>query len=109
MRPMAPVVEVAYLLNFVSTGPIRLCMLPKLKLEPSNAETLSAVTKNGLARAVVGTHLVELLPLTPEVCSSNPVVDKIYIEHLCTVNCIEKTIIKKKETINGIFKNGSLR
>ena len=39
--------------------------------------------------------LKELLP-TPEVCSSNPVIGKIYIVHLFTVNYIEKTKIKEK-------------
>ena len=42
-----------------------------------------------------------------EVCGSNPVIGKIYIEHF-TVNCIEKTKIKKKETGNGPFFNNEL-
>ena len=45
--------------------------------------------------AVVVAQLVELLLPIPEVRGSNPVIGKIYIEHL-TVNCIEKTKIKKK-------------
>ena len=36
------------------------------------------------------------LPLS-DVSSSNPVMGKIYIEHLFTVNCIEKTTNKEKE------------
>ena len=28
----------------------------------------------------------------------------IYIEHLCTANCVEKMKIKKKEAVNGPFK-----
>ena len=44
---------------------------------------------------VVAQLEVRSLPI-PEVPSSNPVVGKIYIEHLFTVNCIEKTKIKKK-------------
>ena len=41
-------------------------------------------------------QLVEgLLPIS-EVRSLNPVIGKIYIEHLFTVNYIEKTKIKKK-------------
>ena len=40
-------------------------------------------------------QLVELSLSIPEVRGSNPVIGKIYIEHL-TVNCIEKTKIKKK-------------
>ena len=35
---------------------------------------------------------------------SNPVIGKIYIEHKFTVNCIEKTKIKKNEAGNGHFK-----
>ena len=34
--------------------------------------------------------------LIPEVRGSNPVIGKIYNEHLFTVNCIEKTKRKKK-------------
>ena len=41
---------------------------------------------------------------TAEVCGSNPDISKIYTEHLFTVNCIEKTTIKKKEAKNGPFK-----
>ena len=45
---------------------------------------------------VVVAQLVEwLLPL-PEVCGLNPVIGKIYIEHLFTINCIENTKINKK-------------
>ena len=45
--------------------------------------------------AVVVAQLVEqLLPIL-EVRCSNPVIGKIYIEHF-TVNCVEKTKIKKK-------------
>ena len=56
-----------------------------------------------MKRAVVVAQLVERLLLTPEVCSSNPVIVKISIEHLFTVNCIEKTKVKKKVTGNGHF------
>ena len=45
--------------------------------------------------AVVVAQLVERLLPIPEVRGSNPVISKIYIEHF-TVNCIEKTKIKKK-------------
>ena len=41
-------------------------------------------------------HLVERLLRIPEVCGSNPVIGKIYIEYLFTVKCIEKMRIKKK-------------
>ena len=44
------------------------------------------------------------LPLS-DVSSSNPVMGKIYIEHLFTVNCIEKTTNKEKEAGNGPIKN----
>ena len=46
------------------------------------------------------TQLAEQPLLIPEVCGSNPVISKIYIEHLFTVS-IEKT---KKEAGNGPLK-----
>ena len=46
--------------------------------------------------AVVVAQKVELLRLTPEVRGSNSVISKICMEHLFTVNSIEKTKIKKK-------------
>ena len=47
------------------------------------------------------TQLAEQPLLIPEVCGSNPVISKMYIEHLFTVS-IEKT---KKEAGNGPLKN----
>ena len=45
----------------------------------------------------------QALPI-PEVHGSNLVIGKkLYIEHLFTVNCIEKTKIKEKEAGNGPF------
>ena len=55
------------------------------------------------AWAVVVAQLVELSLPIPEVQVSNPVIGKIYIEHLFTFSCIEKTKIKKKEAENGPF------
>ena len=49
--------------------------------------------------AVVVAQLVERSLPIPEVHGLNPVISKIYIEHLFTVNCIEKTKIKKKRPI----------
>ena len=46
--------------------------------------------------AVVVTQLVERLLRIPEVLYLNPVIGKFYIEHLFTVNWIEKMKIKKK-------------
>ena len=46
--------------------------------------------------SVVVAQLVERSVQIPEVCGSNPVIGKINIEHLFTVNCIEKTEIKKR-------------
>ena len=43
---------------------------------------------------VVAQLIERSLPI-PEVRGSNPVIDKICIEHLFIVNCIEKTKIKK--------------
>ena len=45
---------------------------------------------------MVVAQLVEWLFPSPEVCSSNPVIGKIYIEHLLTLNCIEKHKNKEK-------------
>ena len=53
---------------------------------------------------MVVAKLVERLLPIPEVSVSNPVFGKIYVEHLFTVNCIEKTKIKKKYAGNGPFK-----
>ena len=59
--------------------------------------------QNIFGAVVLAAQLVEwLLPL-PEVCSLNPVIGKIYIEHLFTVNCIERTKIKKKRPGMGHF------
>ena len=49
-------------------------------------------------------QLVERPLPIPEVRALNPVIGKFYIEHLFTVNCIEKTKIKKKVARNGLFK-----
>ena len=60
--------------------------------------------KNVPSGAVVVAQLVEQLLPKPEVCSLNPVIGKnLYIEHLFTVNCIEKMKIKKKVAGNGPF------
>ena len=45
--------------------------------------------------------------LIPEVCGSNPVIVKIYIERLFTVSCIEKKQIKKKRLGMALLKNPS--
>ena len=45
---------------------------------------------------MVVAQLIERSIPTPEVRGSNPVIGKICIEHLFTVNCIEKMKIKKK-------------
>ena len=65
---------------------------------------LGTVTSLQVTRlvAVVVAQLVERSPPIPEVCSSNPLIGKIYIEHF-TVNCIEKTKNKEKEAGNGQF------
>ena len=55
-------------------------------------------------RAEVVAQLVERLILTPEVCSLSPVIGNLHIANILTINCIEKTKIKKKEAGNGLFK-----
>ena len=63
------------------------------------------LAKHFLFRAVVVAQLVEQSLPTPEVRSSNPVIGKIYIEHLLsTVLKFEKTKIEEKEAGNGPFK-----
>ena len=52
---------------------------------------------------MVATQLVERSLAIPEARGSNPVIGKIYIEHLFIVNCIVKTKINKKEAGNGSF------
>ena len=52
---------------------------------------------------IVVAQLVEQSLRTPEACSSNRVLGKIYIEHLLKVNCINKTKIKKTEAGDGPF------
>ena len=61
---------------------------------------------------MVVAQLVERLLPIPEVRNSNPVIGKIYIEHLFSVNCIKKTKIKKKRPRIAYFflkKRESLR
>ena len=53
--------------------------------------------------AVVVAQLVEHSLLTTDVCGSNPVIGKIYIEHYCELYLKDKN--KEKEAGNGPFKN----
>ena len=46
--------------------------------------------------AVVVAELVERLLPIPEVRGSNPVIGKIYIEHLFIFNCVEGTKFRKR-------------
>ena len=50
---------------------------------------------------MVGAQLAERSLSTPEICGSIPVFGKNFIEHLFTVNCIEKTKIAAAFNING--------
>ena len=57
-------------------------------------------------------QLVERSLPTPEIRGSNPVIGKLLYRTfncLSTVNCIEKTKIKKKEVGNGPFKKTSFQ
>ena len=59
-----------------------------------------------LIGAVVVAQSVERSLPTPEVRGSNPVISiHFYMEHLDTVNCIEKTKIKKRGQKLPIFKS----
>ena len=53
--------------------------------------------------AVVVAQLVERPLPIPEVCCSNPVIGKNYIEHFSILNCFENKKIKKKEARNDPF------
>ena len=55
-------------------------------------------------KTVIVAQLVEWLLAIPEVRGSNPVIGKIYMEHLFPVNCIEKTKIKKEAGNVAFFK-----
>ena len=57
------------------------------------------------ARAAVVAQLVEWSLAIPEPHGSNPVIGKIYMEHVFSVNCIEKTKIKKKRPGLAFLKN----
>ena len=59
---------------------------------------------NNIGTVVVAQWVEQSLPI-PEVCSSNPVICKIYIENFFTVNCIEKMKIKKKRPGMAHLKN----
>ena len=63
---------------------------------PGYANIYKLCVKQFTTRAVIVVQLVKPLLLILEVHGSNPVIGKIYVEHLFTVNCIEKTKIKKK-------------
>ena len=54
-------------------------------------------------------QLVERSLKTSEVTGLNTAISKFYIEHLFTVNHVEKMKIKKRETENGLFKNIELQ
>ena len=53
---------------------------------------------------VVVAQLVEWSLLIPEVGGSNPSMANFYIEHLVTVNCIEKAKLTKKRVGLAIFE-----
>ena len=73
---------------------------------PSQPNYINKVIKvRCFSRAVLVAQLVERSLLIPEVHGSNPVIGKIYIEHLFTVNSIEKTKIKKKRPGMAHLKN----
>ena len=70
-------------------------MTRRLKEHLLNIRPFTTV-KSCPSLSVVVAQLVERSVQIPEVCGSNPVIGKINIEHLFTVNCIEKTEIKKR-------------
>ena len=72
---------------------------------PFNSIRVLVGTNNVVNREMVVAQLVEQSLLIPEVRGSNPVIGKIYNEHLFTVNCIEKTKRKKKRPGMAHLKN----
>ena len=80
-------------------------MFEKTKIHENEARDVPF--KNVLLLAVVVAQLVDWSLPTPEVRGSNPVIRKIYIEHMFTVKCvlIEKAKIKQ-EAVNGPHKKG---
>ena len=69
-------------------------------LESSVTEPLSKQPSKSAFRAVVVAQLAERLLLTPEICSSTPVIGYFY-RALLNVNCVEN---KEKEAGNGPLK-----
>ena len=72
----------------------------KMRAEETNSQvTLKAgINLTPLSKSTLdGQGLVAWSFPIPEVCGSNPVIGKIYIAHLLTVICTEKTKMKKKE------------
>ena len=73
-----------------------------LLLNDKKSKSKIAKQKIAIVWAVVMYQLVEHLLPKPEVRGSNLVIGKIYIQHLFTFICIEKTkISKEKEAGNG--------
>ena len=58
--------------------------------------TTSPVNTNNLKWAVFVAQLVEGSLPTPEVRGSNPVIGKLYLYYLYSVNCFEKMKIKER-------------
>ena len=54
-------------------------------------------------------QLEELLLQRSEVRGSNPVIANFYMEHMFTVNCIEKTKIKEKSPVMAHFLKTMVR
>ena len=64
------------------------------QIEPKLAQTKHFIFKmTKIHTAVVVAQLVQRLLPIPEVCSSNPVIGKIYIVYVFIINCFEKTKI----------------
>ena len=75
-------------------------LLRSLRLTMGNAPVsmtlaLQNVYKSAHWWEVVVAQLVERLLPIPEICSSNPVIGKIYIEHLFT--CLKSTVLKRRK------------
>ena len=76
---------------------------PLLSILQQRPNQVNSLLKSHSNRTVVVPQLVEWSLLTPEVRRWNPVIGKIYIKKLLTVNCIDK-MKRKKGELPGMAK-----
>ena len=84
---------------------ILVCSLVQIPRAGANLSTEHLSMGKPMSWAVVVAQLVKRSLPTPKVRSSNPFISKLNIEHLFSVNCIQKTKIKKKGREWPLLKN----